>query len=191
MTDVGTIALFGGSFDPPHVGHQMVCLYALETHPVDRVLMVPTFRHAFGKELAPFPDRVAMCEIAASVFGGRVEVSRVEEDLGGESRTYSTLLELRRRLPGAGFRLLVGSDILSERDSWHRWGDVVAMAPPIVVARSGHPPKDPESAGPVLVEVSSSEVRERLSRGESAVPLLPRAVMDYIAGRGLYRPPRP
>jgi nicotinate-nucleotide adenylyltransferase len=189
MNDGGTIALFGGSFDPPHVGHQVVCLYALETQPVDRVLMVPTFRHAFDKELAPFPDRVAMCEIAAAMFGGRVEVSRIEEELGGESRTYHTLLELRRRSPGARFRLLVGSDILSQRDSWHRWDDVVAMAPPIVVARSGHPPKGAESVGPVLVEVSSTEVRDRLGRGESAVPLLPRAVMDYIAERGLYRRP--
>lgn len=185
---MSSIALFGGSFNPPHVAHQMVCLYVLETAEVDRVWMVPTYQHAFGKGLAPFEDRARMCELAAEVFGGRVEVSRIEEEIGGESRTLTTLEELERRMPEARFRLVVGSDILAERDAWHGWEEVERRAPPLVIARAGHPaPPGEELEGPVLPEISATEIRERLARGESALSLLPRAVMDYIAERGLYR----
>ena len=66
------VALFGGSFNPPHVAHQMVCLFVLETCRVDAVWMVPTFRHAFSKELCGFEHRFRMCELAAAPLGERV-----------------------------------------------------------------------------------------------------------------------
>ncbi len=179
-----TIALFGGSFNPPHLAHQMACLAVLETERVDRILMVPTWKHAFGKELAPYEDRVEMCRIAAALFGGLVEVSTIESELGeGESRTYHTLRALAAREPGASFRLLVGADVLGDKASWHRWDDVVAMAPLIVVGREGVGGDQAFQ----LPAISSTEVRARLARGESVDPLVPRSVLDYIAGRGLYR----
>lgn len=179
------LAVYGGSFNPPHLAHQMACLAVLETQRVDRILMVPCYRHAFGKDLAPFDDRVEMCRMAAALFGGLVEVSTVESELGeGESRTYHTLQALAARQPGASFRLLVGADVLAEQDSWYRWDDVVAIAPLIVVGRAGVPGGDHAFQLPAI---SSTEVRARLARGESAEPLVPRSVLDYIAGRGLYR----
>lgn len=183
------IAIFGGSFNPPHLAHQMMCLVALETGAVDEVWMLPTYRHAFGKTLAPFEDRVAMCELAARVFHGRVVVDPIERELaegGGESRTLHTLTALAARHPDAAFRLLVGEDILAEKHLWHRWEDVVRLAPPIVVGRAGAPDAD-ATAGFDLPAISSTDVRARIARGESAVPLVSRPVMDYIAGRGLYR----
>ncbi|HEU5055864.1 MAG TPA: nicotinate-nicotinamide nucleotide adenylyltransferase [Kofleriaceae bacterium] len=181
-----TIAVYGGSFNPPHLAHQMACLAVLETQPVDRILMVPCHRHAFGKPLAPYEDRVEMCRLAAALFGGLVEVSTIESELGeGENRTFHTLTALRAREPDASFRLLVGADVLDEKDSWYRWDEVVAMAPLIVVGREG------VAAGAGLAlqlpAISSTEVRARLARGEGAEPLVPRSVLDYIAGRGLYR----
>lgn len=180
----GTVALYGGSFNPPHVAHQMACLFVLETQEVDRLWVVPTFRHAFAKHLVPFEDRFHMCQLAFAALGARVAVSRVEEELGRpKSRTLDTLQELVRRHPAARFRVVVGADILAERDKWHRWDEIQALAPPIVVGRRGYPgPGDFE-----LPDVSSTEVRARLARGESALPLVPRAVMNYIAERGLYR----
>ncbi|HKE13690.1 MAG TPA: nicotinate (nicotinamide) nucleotide adenylyltransferase [Kofleriaceae bacterium] len=185
------VALFGGSFNPPHLAHQMACLVVLETEAVDQLWMIPTFHHPFGKSLAAFDDRLEMCRRAASALGERVLVSDIERELGGaESRTYDTLVELRRRHPGVRFRLVIGEDILAERDAWHRWDDVVALAPPIVLGRTGAG-RAAGAAGDAprieLPDVSSTEVRELLARGDSAVPLVPRAVMDYIAGRGLYR----
>jgi nicotinate-nucleotide adenylyltransferase len=182
------IGLFGGSFNPPHIAHQMVCLVVLETEPVDEVWMVPTFRHAFGKPLAPFADRVEMCRRAAAAFGGRVAVSPIESELGGEeSRTYRTARALCERHPETSFRLVVGADILGEVASWYRWDDLTRLAPPLVVGRTGVAVPAPGVTGIELPAISSTEVRAILARGHSALPLVPRSVMDYIAGRGLYR----
>ena len=184
-----TVAIFGGSFNPPHLAHQMVCLVALETAEIDEVWMLPTYRHAFGKELAPFDDRVEMCRLAARTFGGRVTVDPIERELAGdgtESRTFHTLTALSTRHPGTAFRLLVGEDILAEKHLWYRWDDVVALAPPIVVGRAGATQAETD-AGFDLPAISSTDVRARVARGASAVPLVSRAVSDYIAVRGLYR----
>jgi nicotinate-nucleotide adenylyltransferase len=198
MADRETVALFGGSFNPPHVAHQMVALFVIETAPVDALWFVPTWRHAFAKELADYEHRVAMCELAAAPLGPRVAVSRIEEELGrsrGEpSRTLHTLEALIARAPERSFRLVIGADILGETDKWHRWDDVVRLAPPIVVGRgraSAAPGRAPPGAivsGVEMPDVSSTEVRVRLRRGESAVPLVPRSVMGYIAEHELYQP---
>lgn len=188
------IALFGGSFNPPHVAHQMVCLVILETCEVDAVWMVPTYRHAFAKELADFDARVAMCELLARPLGSRVEVSRIECEIAAhKSRTLDTLLELRERHPETRFRLVIGADILAETGKWYRWPDVEALAPPIVVGRSGYSDVDRSQLGAAydvigldLPTVSSTEVRARLAECRSGVPLLSRPVMKYIAERGLY-----
>ena len=187
------VALFGGSFNPPHLAHQMACLVVLEAAEIDQVWMIPTYRHVFGKQLAAFDDRVAMCELAARPFGSRVHVSTVERDLGGQSsRTLDTLIELGRRHPDHRFRLVIGSDILAERTLWYRWDEVVRLAPPLVLARTGAEPSDStevqgEACGPPLPAISSSEVRDRLQAGQAVSRLVSRPVLDYIAGRGLYR----
>ena len=63
---MSVVAIYGGSFNPPHVAHQLISLLVLETVVVDELWWVPTFRHAFGKELALFEDRVAMCRLATT-----------------------------------------------------------------------------------------------------------------------------
>lgn len=182
-----TLGIFGGSFNPPHVAHQMACLYALETEAIDGVIMVPTFRHPFAKDddLASFGHRLAMCELAAAALCGRVEVSDIENELGQiPSRTLDMLTALGKKMPGASFRLIVGSDILAERHRWHRWEDVARLAPPIVLSRPGH---GDESGRPALPDIASSAIRARIRAGESIAGLVSLAVMDYIDRRGLYR----
>lgn len=189
------IGLFGGSFNPPHLSHQMVCLYALEACAVDAVWMIPTYRHPFAKELIDFSHRVAMCRLAAAIFGGRVEVSEIEAELDlPVSRTLHTVEALVERYPETSFRLVIGADILAETDKWYRWDDIARLAPPLVVGRTGvdpgddaNPDDDVTASEIDLPRISSTEVRARLSRGQSGVPLVPRVVMDYIAKRGLYR----
>ena len=189
-----TIAIFGGSFNPPHVAHQMVALFVVETMPVDELWFVPTWKHPFAKQLASYDDRIAMCELAAAALGPRVAVSTIEEEVAAApgfvaSRTLDTITALAARHPGDRFRLVVGADILAETDKWYRWDDLVRLAPPIVIGRTGHPaPPDAIVSGLAMPEVSSTEVRARLARGESALPLVPRAVMGYIADRKLYSP---
>jgi nicotinate-nucleotide adenylyltransferase len=82
--------------------------------------------------------------------------------------------------------LAIGTDILAETAAWHRWADIEAMARVVVVGRAGYGPADGEIVE--LPAVSSSEIRERVARGESIDGLVPAAVADYIAEHGLYRP---
>lgn len=179
-----TVGIFGGSFDPPHVAHQMVCLYVLETCEVDEIWVMPTYRHAFAKELTAFDDRCRMCELAFLALGERVRVSRLEGELARPvSRTLDTLQTLRAQHADTRFRLIVGADILAETHKWHRWEDIVAMAPPVVVGRAGQ-----GGTGVELPAVSSTEIRRRLASGLPVQSLVPRRVMHYIAERGLYRP---
>src|ERR1041384_419210 len=97
------IALFGGSFNPPHVGHQLAALYVLETAAVDELWFVPAFRHPFDKPLADFEDRMTMCQRAAAALGPRVRVSDIERALGGPSRTLRTVQTLVQRHPADVF----------------------------------------------------------------------------------------
>jgi nicotinate-nucleotide adenylyltransferase len=188
-----TIAVFGGSFNPPHVAHQMVALYVLETQPVDELWIVPTWKHVFGKELASYDDRVAMCELAAAPLGPRCVVSRVEEEVARRdgflaSRTLDTLEAIAAARPGAALRLVIGADILGETAKWYRWDEVVRRAPPIVVSRGGYPrPAQLASTEIEITTLSSTAVRARLAAGEDASGLLPRSVIGYIARKGLYR----
>lgn len=184
------IAVFGGSFDPPHVGHVLLAAYAL-CEGIDRVLIVPTFAHAFGKPLSDFAQRMALCELAFEPLR-RAEVSPIERDLGGESRTLRLVRELAARYPDAQLRLLIGSDILSERTRWHGFDEITALAPLLVCGRSGHPHEATElERAPFLPEVSSTSIRAALARGESVAGWVPLAVREYIARHGLYRASAP
>lgn len=179
------IAVYGGSFDPPHVAHVMATLWVLATTDVEKVLVVPTFQHPLDKRShAEFDDRVRMCELAFADVR-RVEISRIEEELGGPSRTLHTLEELKRRMPDRELRLLLGTDLLPETPRWHRFDRVAELAPPIMVGRAGH--ESPPGVVVELPDISSTDVRERLVRGEDVTGLVPRAVIAYAAERGLYR----
>src|SRR6185295_12282250 len=101
------VAVFGGSFNPPHVAHQLAALYVLETQPVDELWLVPCFKHPFDKALESFEDRLEMCQRAAAALGPRVRVSACEQRLGGESRTLRTVTALIAENPGVEFSLVV------------------------------------------------------------------------------------
>jgi len=182
-----TVAVFGGSFNPPHVAHQLVCLYVLEAYAVEPLVVVPTFRHPFDKDLAPFADRLEMCRRAMAPLGDRVQVSEIEAELGGEtSRTLVTLEALKERLGDVRLRLVIGADILPEREKWWRWTDIERLAPPIVVARQGYP-RPATTPAVELPGVSSTDIRGRIARGESVAGLVPRSVAFYMAEKGLYQ----
>src|SRR3954452_5783134 len=176
------VALFGGSFNPPHVGHQLVGLEVLEADAVDELWLIPCSKHPFDKALAPFEDRLAMCELAAAALGPRARVSDCERQLGGESRTLRTVKALLAQHPAAELSLVIGGDIEAELDSWYGADELRRLCRFIVVARSGFA----GAAGPVMPAVSSSEVRQRLAAGQPVDRLLPRAVLDYIRQRKLY-----
>jgi nicotinate-nucleotide adenylyltransferase len=183
------VALYGGSFNPPHIGHQMVGLYVLETAGVDQIWFIPCFKHPFDKALAPFDDRLRMCELAAAALGPRAVVSAVERDLGEESRTLRTVRALEARHPEHRFSLVIGADLVDETDTWYGAEELRRAVPFIVVGRAGSgPPSRPGGARPPveMPAVSSTEIRRALHEGKPVTGLVSRAVLDYIYGRGLF-----
>lgn len=184
MTAPTSVAIYGGSFDPPHLGHVLSVAWALSDGRVDVVWIVPTWQHAFGKEHgASFEQRRTMCGLAFAPLQG-VEVLDIEQRLGGVSRTVHTLEALRSERPGLAMRLLVGADVLPTTDRWHRWEDIVALAPPLVVGREGYPPS---GDCPISIpNVSSTDVRARLDEGRDLHGLVPGAVLAHIEAEGLY-----
>lgn len=185
------VALFGGSFNPPHVAHQLVALYVLETCEVDELWFTPTYVHAFGKALASYEHRVAMCELACEALGPRAKVSRAEQELAQRpgfvaSRTLD-LIDMLSEYGQHTFRLVVGSDILGETSQWYRWDELAARTQPIVVARAGAAHSDLDS-GVVMPDISATQVRALLAAGDRrAAALLSRGVLRYIAAHALYR----
>jgi nicotinate-nucleotide adenylyltransferase len=180
------VAVFGGSFNPPHVAHVLAAVYVLSTAPVDEVLVVPVYKHPFSKELAPFEDRLEMCRLAFAWIPG-VVVSTVERELGGESLTLRTLEHLAKTNSTWSMRLLLGADVIADLPKWHRFDRISEIAPPLIVGRAGVAAKD--APAPILPRVSSTEVRDAIGRGGvgELAELVPRAVLAYAEERGLYR----
>jgi nicotinate-nucleotide adenylyltransferase len=178
------VALFGGSFNPPHVGHQLAALYVLETNAVDELWFVPTFLHPFDKPLAPFADRFAMCQRAAEALGPRARVSDLEARLGGPSHTLRTVKTLREAHPETAFSLLIGSDLVAELPTWHGGQEIQQLVSFIIVGRAGHLAGDPHAVA--IPDISSTEVRAALRDGRSVAHLVPRRVLDYIDAAQLY-----
>jgi nicotinate-nucleotide adenylyltransferase len=179
------IAIFGGAFDPPHSGHQAACLYLLACGEVDTVWWVPSMVHAFGKQMAPFDERVAMCRLAIRPFDpARVQVSTVEADLPPPQRTVDTVAHLAALHPGCQLRVAIGSDNLDELPRWKEIDRLRSLAPLLVVPRSGYLDA---GAPPLLPEIASSELRQRIARGADPRPLVDAAVAAHIAERKLYR----
>ena len=181
------IALFGGSFDPPHVGHLLAAAYVLATEPVDELWFVPVAGHPLGKPLqAPFEHRAGLCELAIADLGlRRARVSRVEEELGGEGRTVDLLEHLHRAHPQHRWALVLGSDLAAQRPQWKSFERIEELARIVPVERAGFPV--PGGAGALLPEVSSSQVRALLASGGDASHLVPRAVLRAIRAAGTYR----
>jgi nicotinate-nucleotide adenylyltransferase len=116
----------------------------------------------------------------------RVSISRIEESLGGESRTLYTLQRLKTEHPEWSMRLVMGSDLLQESSKWYRFDDVRSLAPPLVLARAGL--GEPKGLPSILPAISSTDVRALVHKGEweRLEALVPRAVLSYIRQHRLY-----
>lgn len=183
------VAVFGGSFNPPHLGHQVLCLMLLETCPIDEVWLVPTYKHYFGKTLVDFTQRVQLCEKLVTPFAGRAKVCTVEQELAAtagdshKSRMLDTLEALSETHPQTQFRLVIGADILEETHKWYRWDDVARLAPPLVFQRHGFV----GGTLPAPPDISSRAIRSQLACGEPVSDVLPKQVLHLVEKEGLYQ----
>jgi nicotinate-nucleotide adenylyltransferase len=171
--------VYGGSFDPVHCGHISLVERAVALGYA--VIMVPAFRHAFGKQSAPFEHRVRMCELAllACQLQEHAQVCAIEHSLAQANPapvyTYNVLCHLRDTL-GSAPCLLVGPDIATEWERWYRHTEIDAEFGRLCL--------------PLVHPIRSTDIRQRLRAGEAPASLsavLPEAVAAYIAAHGLYR----
>jgi nicotinate-nucleotide adenylyltransferase len=183
------VGVFGGTFDPVHVGHLAIALAALESVPLDRVLFVPARRSPLKDRdpLASVADRVSMLQ-AAIAGEPRFAVSRVELDRDGVSYTVDTLEALHSE--GELF-LILGSDALADLQRWRAPDRIRELSTILVAARPGAPEPDPMHHARAFdaprLDISSKELRARAARGMSLRYLVPDAEWEHIKRRGLYR----
>lgn len=171
------IGIFGGSFNPPHVGHADICRHLLGNNIVDEIWIVPCFQHPFNKPLAPFDDRLTMCRFAFQEFKRRASVSDVERRLGGVSHTVRTIRHFRKQYPRNNFSLIIGADISDEKEDWKDFREIKEMADLIELPRG----KDS-----FITDISSSEIRKKIKNGEEYSKFIANPVAVYIVTHGLY-----
>lgn len=208
------LGLFGGTFDPPHVGHLLAASDAFEQLALDRLVLIPAAQQPLkvGREAAPAEHRLAMVRLAVA-GDPRFEVDALEVDRRGLSYTVDTLGEFARRHPDAQRYLLVGADVLATFAQWREPQRILSLATLVILERAdgdtGGAP-DEESWVPVLreaapvpageqasgparrlrtrrVDVSSTEIRARVRDGRVLTGFVPEAVAAHIREHGLYR----
>jgi len=189
------LGILGGTFDPPHVGHLLVAEDAFAALRLDRLIFVPASAQPFKADrvAAPAEHRLAMVR-AMVADDSRFEVSAVEVERGGLSFTVDTLRHFSAQYPSAERFLLLGADVLSSFAQWREPAAVVRLAQPVVLQRAGLAPStgDIEGVTPLRLEtrrvdVSSTEVRERVRKGLPIRGFVVDAVSTLIARHGLYR----
>lgn len=187
------IGVFGGTFNPPHLGHLRLARAFDRLLDFDAIIVVPAFSppHKTAPSLASGEDRLAMCRL---LFSGlpKAEVSDTELRRGGRSYTYDTLVALGGRFPGARLYLIVGSDMLNSFRQWHRYGDILALCTLCAARRRGDDELDGSVEGVITadfepLDISSTELRALAASGAELSPFAGADVANYINQKGLYR----
>ena len=187
------VALLGGTFDPPHIGHWLAAVDTYDALGLDRVVFVPAATQPLKRhrDTAPATDRLAM--VRAMVEGDpRFDVDPIEIDRAGLSYTVDTLAAYRRRPEVTDLYFVVGADALASLHLWREPERVQTLARLVVLRRDADvvtiPPGVRAQQLPSRrVDVSSTEVRARVRAGRSIRGFVPAPVAAYIAAAGLYR----
>jgi nicotinate-nucleotide adenylyltransferase len=189
---VPRVGVFGALFNPPHIGHLVLCQEAWWQLGLQRVVLVPTGRPSHRPD-PPVPADVRLRLAQAAALGNPgLTVSRVEVDRPGPSYMIDTLRDLNERYPGAQLVLLIGADQLAALASWHEAASLPRLARLAVARRSGAHIEGAERAAVDWIDmprldVSSSLVRERVAAGRPIRYLVPEPVRELIEAEDLYR----
>lgn len=199
MGELQRIGVYGGTFDPVHVGHLVTALDVKTALGLDRMLLVPAnapWQKLGTRALTAADDRVAM--LRAAVAGvDELEVSTVDLDRGGETYSADTLRDLAGANAGAALFLIVGADVARDLHTWARLDEVRDAATLVVVDRVGDAARDHvtrlrdegwrvEPVPVTALDVSSSDVRCRIAEGRPIHYLVPPGAIHVMRERGLY-----
>lgn len=210
-------AIFGGTFNPIHLGHLRIAEEAREVLSFGRVVFVPTHvtPHKLGESLTPPEARYELVRRAIEGNPG-FEISDIEIRRGGRSFTVDTVREFKSERPESSVSLLIGNDSFNEITSWYEYEELLGLSCLIVVPRPGHPVKKPAEVLPVevarkfwydsetgayvnsagisitylnttLMDISSSSIREKVQRGLSIRYLVPESIRTLIEEQELYK----
>ena len=199
------LGLFGGSFDPVHLGHLLLAESCREQCRLDEVWFLPAAvpPHKQHSQASPGEARLEMLELAVAAHPIFL-VSRYETDRGGVNYTADTLAHFREQHPDAELFFLLGADMLNDLPGWYQPRRVCELAAPIVVRRPGAGPIDFAAVEGITsaeriaqirslqvempeISISSTDIRHRVAAGRSIRYQVPRAVEKYILAHGLYR----
>nr|WP_240978505.1 nicotinate-nucleotide adenylyltransferase [Longimicrobium terrae] len=186
------MGVYGGSFDPPHLGHLVAASDACEALGLSRLLWIPSAVHPLKGDRVRTAPQLRLEMVRAAIAGDeRFQADDLELRRAGPSYTVDTLRELRARHPDAELFLLAGADLLHELPRWREPDEVMRLATLAVVSREGDA-LAPESPLPAVavrvarVDVSSTEVRRRAAAGQTLRYLVPEPVRALIERHGLY-----
>jgi len=193
-----SVGILGGTFDPVHNGHLAIAEHVRRELELTEVLLVPAPRPWMkeGSVRASAEDRLAMIELAIKGRPG-LRASRVDVDRPGQTYSIDTVGDLARQLgPGADLYFIVGADTLGEMAEWREPERIFRECTVVAAARRGYPrPGQLPAAHPghdalfvdgPAVDVSASDIRRRVGRGQAIEGMVPRAVERFIREHGLY-----
>ena len=186
------LGVFGGTFDPPHIGHLILARYAYVELNLDKILFIPAGiqPHKQAKKISSPEDRFQMLRLAVR-NDSRFDISRLEIDRGGLSYTSHTLRELHDLYPDAKLYFIMGGDNISDIDSWKNPEEIFALA---TVAAGRRPEYTSEGSfknkityfNMPQIEISSTMIRRLVGEGQPVRYLVPDEVEKYIMEKGLY-----
>ncbi len=189
-----SIGIFGGLFDPPHIGHLIICQHILEEFNLDKIIFVPAFNPPHKHLYSGYQHRYEMTRIAIAKNKG-FSISNIEKHIRGKTYTYKVIRAIRKQqsYSDANFYLIVGADQWQEIEHWKRPDVIVKEAQIVVVPRYGYKiektipyyDKILVSKAP-FVEVSSTMIREKMKKGFSIDYLVVPDVLQYIKEKHLY-----
>ncbi len=177
------IALFGGSFDPPHLGHVLAACWARSAAAVDAVWVLPVATHPYAKALSPFDRRLELCHLAFAPLGPWIAV-RDDERRNPSGYSFDLVERLTVDHPGHDWLLLGGSDTARDLPNWYRGAELARRITVLAVPRRGQGGDGHPAALPAI---SSSRVRAALMAGHPVDDLLPAAVRERLSGTDWYR----
>jgi len=205
------VAIYGGSFDPVHIGHLWVAQNCAEKLKLDQVIFMPAATSPLKPSgpVASNDDRLMMLRLAlggqqSASDGAALLVDDRELRRGGKSYTIDTVEGMKRERPDDELFLLVGSDAFAAIGQWHRPEDLLSTITPVVFRRGGDPPIDWQvlenlvpasrikeieaaSVSIPMIEISSGDIRQRVSQGRSIRFLVSQSVAAFIRADSLYQ----
>lgn len=188
------LGLYGGSFDPVHLGHLLVAQAALEELKLDRLYFLPAAQSPFKTEIKPAPDTVRLQLLRLALAGKTdCEIDPQEIQRGGISYTVDTLRDYAKRFAGAELFYLIGVDNVAKLNGWREPTELARLAEFVAVPRPGGvaPLFPPPFRGRILkgfpFGISSSQIRARAKAGRSLEQLVPPAVAEAVRAAKLYQ----